>query len=213
MPSAEKKPAPPQPILIQAGAGTEPEAVKAEPESAEPVAVGVRESVGGLDAAIDHYELSLSTKPSTVGMTVLGLVLIMVLPFILVLSWFDGGDDDVLGLCFASILAGLVLIAVAGTKDNAWRKELKLAKERVINEAGLKSPPRSKTPDFVAGVFAVLSVLAPSFPFYYSDVMAGGSFIVALIAVVIVLAQESERNKVVERNFKAIVEHRGNEQE
>jgi peptidoglycan/LPS O-acetylase OafA/YrhL len=146
-------------------------------------------------------------------MSVLGLLLIVVVPFLLVLSAFESGDDDGLGLCFASILAGLVLIAVAGTKDSAWRKELKLAKEHVIKEAGLEAPPRSKTPHLVAGVFAVLSALAPSLAFSYSDVMAGGSFMVALIAVVVVLAQESERNKVVDRNFKAIVEHRGNEQE
>lgn len=189
------------------------EAIKAEPESTEPLTVGVQDSVEGLEAAIDHYELTLSTKPSTVGMAVLGLLLATALPFLLVLNAFESGDDDGLGLCFASILAGLVLIAVAGTKDSAWRKELKLAKERVIKEAGIKAPPRSKTPDIVAGVFAVLCVLAPSLQFYYSDVMAALSFVVAGIAVVVVLAQESERNKVVDRNFKAIVEHRGNEQE
>ena len=189
------------------------EAVKAEPESTEPVAVGVRESVGGLEAAIDHYELTLSTKPSTVGMTALGFFLVIALPFIIVSNAFESGDSGADDVCCFSIITGLVLIAVAGTKDSAWRKELKLAKERVIKEAGLEAPPVSKTFHVVFGVFTVLIVLAPTLPFLYSEVFSALSTVGAGIAAVVVLAQESERSKVVDRNFKAIVEHRGNEQE
>ena len=209
----EKKPGPPQPILIQAGAKTEPEAVKTEPQTVAPVAVEVREGGGVSQEAIDHYEMTLSTKPSVVGMSVLGLLLLVVVPFLLVLSAFDSGNDDLAGLCCFSIISGIVLLLVAQTKESAWQKEFKLAKQRVINEAGLKAPPASKTAHFVFGVFAFLVVLAPTLPFYYSDVMSAASIVVAGIAAVFALSQEAEAKKILDRNFKAILEQRGNEQE
>ena len=196
---------PPQPILIQAGAKTEPEAVKTEPQTVAPVAVEVREGGGVSQEAIDHYEMTLSTKPSVVGMSVLGLLLIGALPFVILISAFDSGNDDAAGLCCFSIITGSVLMLVASTKDSAWRKELKLAKERVIKEAGLEAPAVSKTPSLIVGVFAVLGVMAPSFSFYYSDVLAAVSFLVAGIAAVFALSQEAEANKVLKRNFNLVI--------
>ena len=201
----EKKPGPPQPILIQAGAKTEPETSKAAPQSAATMTVEVREGGGVSQEAIDHYEMTLSTKPSVVGMTVLGLLLLVVVPFLLVFSAFDSGNDDLAGLCCFSIISGIVLLLVAQTKESAWRKELKLAKERVIKEAGLEAPPVSKTPSLIVGVFAVLGVMAPSFSFYYSDVLAAVSFVVAGIAAVFALSQEAEAKKVLDRNFNLVI--------
>ena len=205
MPVEEKKPGPPQPILIQAGTDTEPETSKAAPQSAATLTVEVREGGGVSQEAIDHYRLTLSTKPSVVGMTVLGLLLIGALPFVILISAFDSGNDDAAGLCCFSIITGSVLMLVASTKDSAWRKELKLAKERVIKEAGLEAPAVSKTPSLIVGVFAVLGVMAPSFSFYYSDVLAAVSFVVAGIAAVFALSQEAEANKVLKRNFNLVI--------
>ena len=205
MPVEEKKPGPPQPILIQAGTDTEPETSKAAPQSAATMTVEVREGGGVSQEAIDHYRLTLSTKPSVVGMTVLGLLLIGALPFVILISAFDSGNDDAAGLCCFSIITGSVLMLVASTKDSAWRKELKLAKERVIKEAGLEAPAVSKTPSLIVGVFAVLGVMAPSFSFYYSDVLAAVSFVVAGIAAVFALSQEAEANKVLKRNFNLVI--------
>ena len=116
----EKKPGPPQPILIQAGERTEPESVKAELQSAVPKAVEVRKGGGASQEAIDHYRMTLSTKPSVVGMSVLGLLLIVVVPFLLVLSAFESGDDDAAGVCCFSFISGIVLLLVAQTKESAW---------------------------------------------------------------------------------------------
>ena len=201
----EKKPGPPQPILIQAGTDTEPETSKAAPQSAVTMIVEVREGGGVSQEAIDHYEMTLSTKPRVVGMSVLGLLLIGALPFVILISAFDSGNDDAAGLCCFSIITGSVLMLVASTKDSAWRKELKLAKERVIKEAGLEAPAVSKTPSLIVGVFAVLGVMAPSFSFYYSDVLAAVSFLVAGIAAVFALSQEAEANKVLKRNFNLVI--------
>ena len=205
MAEEKKKPGPPQPILIQAGADTEPETGKAAPQSAVTMAVKASERGGVSQEAIDHYRLTLSTKPSVVGMTALGLLLIGALPFVILISALDSGNDDAAGLCCFSIITGSVLMLVASTKDSAWRKELKLAKERVIKEAGLEAPPVSKTPSLIVGVFAVLGVIAPSFSFYYSDVLAAVSFVVAGIAAVFALSQESEANKVLKRNFNLVI--------
>ena len=134
----EKKTGPPQPILIQAGERTEAESVKAELQSAAPEAVEARKGGGASQEAIDHYRMTLSTKPSVVGMSVLGLLLIVVVPFLLVLSAFESGDDDAAGVLCFSFISGIVLLLVAQTKESAWQKQLKLAKQRVVNEAGLK---------------------------------------------------------------------------
>ena len=102
-------------------------------------------------------------------------------------------------------LSGIVLLLVAQTKESAWQKQFKLAKQRVIQEAGLEAPAVSKTPSLIVGVFAFLGVMAPSFSFYYSDVLAAVSFVVAGIAAVFALSQEAEANKVLKRNFNLVI--------
>jgi len=194
---------PPQPILIQAGEGHEPEAVKAEPQHDVSMAVGVNERGEGLQEAVDHYRLTLSTKPNIVGLLVLGSLLLFVVPLTLLGEVFY--DDDAANFCCFSIITGSVLFLVASTKDNAWRKEVKLAKERVINEAGLKAPAASTTPVVVAGVLFLGSFLAPSLPFYYSDVISALLFILALIATIFVVAMTGEANKILEKNFQAVL--------
>ena len=204
----EKKTGPPQPILIQAGERTESESVKAELQSAVPKAVEVRKGGGASQEAIDHYRMTLSTKPSVVGMSVLGLLLIVVVPFLLVVSAFESGDDDAAGVCCFSFISGIVLLLVAQTKESAWQKQLKLAKQRVVNEAGLKAPPVSKTPLFVAGGSILVSVLAGSF----NDLVAGLSFMLALIATGLYLNNEYEAQKVLKRNVQLVLE-RSDEEE
>ena len=204
----EKKTGPPQPILIQAGERTEPESVKAELQSAVPKAVEVRKGGGASQEAIDHYRMTLSTKPSVVGMSVLGLLLIVVVPFLLVVSAFESGDDDAAGVCCFSFISGIVLLLVAQTKESAWQKQLKLAKQRVVNEAGLKAPPVSKTPLFVAGGSILVSVLAGSF----NDLVSGLSFMLALIATGLYLNNEYEAQKVLKRNVQLVLE-RSDEEE
>ena len=204
----EKKTGPPQPILIQAGERTEPESVKAELQSAVPKAVEVRKGGGASQEAIDHYRMTLSTKPSVVGMSVLGLLLIVVVPFLLVVSAFESGDDDAAGVCCFSFISGIVLLLVAQTKESAWQKQLKLAKQRVVNEAGLKAPAVSKTPLLVAGGSILVSVLAGSF----NDVVAGLSFMLALIATGLYLNNEYEAQKVLKRNVQLVLE-RSDEEE
>ena len=204
----EKKTGPPQPILIQAGERTEAESVKAELQSAAPEAVEARKGGGASQEAIDHYRMTLSTKPSVVGMSVLGLLLIVVVPFLLVLSAFESGDDDAAGVCCFSFISGIVLLLVAQTKESAWQKQLKLAKQRVVNEAGLKAPAVSKTPLLVAGGSILVSVLAGSF----NDVVAGLSFMLALIATGLYLNNEYEAQKVLKRNVQLVLE-RSDEEE
>ena len=194
---------PPQPILIQAGEGHEPEAVKAEPQHDVSMAVGVNERGEGLQEAVDHYRLTLSTKPNIVGLLVLGSLLLFVVPLTLLGEVFY--DDDAANFCCFSIITGSVLFLVASTKDNAWRKEVKLAKERVINEAGLKAPAASTTPVVVAGVLFLGSFLAPSLPFSYSDVISALLFILALIATIFVVAMTGEANKIPEKYFQAVL--------
>src|SRR6056300_886400 len=201
--SMEEKSRPPQPILIQAGEGHEPEAVKAEPQHAVSMAVGVNERGEGLQEAVDHYRLTLSTKPNIVGLLVLGILLLFVVPLTLLGEVFY--DDDAANFCCFSIITGSVLFLVASIKDNAWRKEVKLAKERVINEAGLKAPAASKTPVVVAGVLFLGSFLAPSLPFSYSDVISLLLFILALIATIFVVAMTGEANKIPEKYFQAVL--------
>ena len=194
---------PPQPILIQAGEGDEPEAVKAEPQHAVPMAVGVNERGEGLQEAVDHYRLTLSTKPNIVGLLVLGSLLLFVVPLTLLGEVFY--DDDAANFCCFSIITGSVLFLVASTKDNAWRKEVKLAKERVINEAGLKAPAASTTPLVVAGVLFLGGFLAQSLPSSDSDVISALLFILALIASMFVLAMGAEANKIPEKYFEAVL--------
>jgi len=199
----EEKAGPPQPILIQAGEGHEPEAVKAEPQHAVSMAVGVNERGEGLQEAFDHYRLTLSTKPNIVGLLVLGILLVFVVPFTLLGEAFH--DDDASNFCCFSIITGSVLLLVASTKDNAWRKEVKLAKERVINEAGLKAPAASTTPGVVAGVLFLGGFLAPSLPFSYSYVISELLFILALIATIFVVAMTGKANKITEKYIQAVL--------
>jgi len=199
----EEKAAPPQPILIQAGTDAEPETVKAEPQNA--VSTAARTSaMGGVSLeAIDHYRLTLSTKPNIVGLLVLGVLLLFVVPLTLLEDVFY--DDDAAGFCCFSIITGIVLFLVASTKDNAWRKEVKLAKARVINEVGLKAPAVSKTPLLAAGGFLLASVFAGNILLTYGGLVSAALFIAAAISLVVFLAKDSEANKIVERNFQAVL--------
>ena len=105
-------------------------------------------------------------------------------------------------------LSGIVLLLVAQTKESAWQKQLKLVKQRVVNEAGLKAPAVSKTPLLVASESILVSVLAGSF----NDVVAGLSFMLALIATGLYLKNEYEAQKVLKRNVQLVLE-RSDEEE
>ncbi len=199
----EEKTGPPQPILIQATADTEPETVKAEPQNAVSTAARTNAMGGVSQEAIDHYRLTLSTKPNIVGLLVLGVLLLFVVPLTLLEDVFY--DDDAAGFCCFSVITGIVLVLVASTKDNAWRKEIKLAKARVINEGGLKAPAVSKTPRHAAGGFLLASVFARNFSLTYGDLVSAALFIAAAISLVVFLAKDAEANKIVERNLQAVL--------
>lgn len=199
----EEKTGPPQPILIQATADTEPETVKAEPQNAVSTAARTNAMGGVSQEAIDHYRLTLSTKPNIVGLLVLGVLLLFVVPLTLLEDVFY--DDDAAGFCCFSVITGIVLVLVASTKDNAWRKEIKLAKARVINEGGLKAPAVSKTPRLAAGGFLLASVFARNILLTYGDLVSAALFIAAAISLVVFLAKDAEANKIVERNLQAVL--------
>jgi len=167
------------------------------------MAVGVNERGEGLQEAVDHYRLTLSTKPNIVGLLVLGSLLLFAVPLNLLGEVLY--DDDAASFCCFSIITGSVLFLVAITKDDAWRKEVRLAKERVINEAGLKAPEASTTPVVVAGVLFLGSLIAQSLPFSYSDVISALLFILALIALIFVVAMSVEANKIPEKYFQAVL--------
>jgi len=205
----EIKQAPPQPILIQASSAPGPELDETvvPPQFPAPLTETAAESTGVMQEAIAHYKTVLAGKPNNTGLHLLGIVFLIILPTLISFTALENGDFDVLGVCCGSMIGGLLFLLVAIVRDSEWEKLHKVAQTQIINQAGLETPPVSKTPLVAAGVLLVAWFMSFNLPFYYSDVISLVTFLLFAGAVIVASISSSNANKVLKRNIAKIVEH------
>ncbi len=137
----------------------------------------------------------------------MGIVFLIILPTLISFTALENGDFDVLGVCCGSMIGGLLFLLVAIVRDSEWEKLHKVAQTQIINQAGLETPPVSKTPLVAAGVLLVAWFMSFNLPFYYSDVISLVTFLLFAGAVIVASISSSNANKVLKRNIAKIVEH------
>ena len=129
---------PPQPILIQGNAVIEPSGAPqqvstalAPPSPATPTTA--TDGAPSVEEAFAKVRFLEGNKPNTNGLLVMGFFLIFGFPFLL----FFITDpnvlyDDIVFVCCFSVIVGVVLIALAETKQAEWKKAVRSAKADVI---------------------------------------------------------------------------------
>ena len=129
---------PPQPILIQgsaviesSGAPQQVPAALAPPSSA--TSTTTTDGSLSVEEAFAKVRFLEGNKPNTNGLLVMGFFLIFGFPFLL----FFITDpnvlyDDIVFVCCFSVIVGVVLIALAETKQAEWKKAVRSAKADVI---------------------------------------------------------------------------------
>ncbi|MGB1421561.1 MAG: hypothetical protein ACPG79_07435 [Poseidonia sp.] len=208
MTDEEHKQTPPQSILIQAGSASDPEPEDTIVPSQSPATLteASPESTSAMQEAITHYNTVLTTKPDNTGLILGGTVFLFIIPVLVGFSAAESGDFDAAGVCCGSIIGGLVFFLLAIVRDSEWDKKNKLAKTQIINLAGLKTPPVSKTPIVAAGVFGVAWFISANLPFYYRDVMTLVTFLLFAGAALVGSVNSLNADKTLKRNFKMVLQ-------
>ena len=129
---------PPQPILIQGSAAIEPSGAPQQVSTAlaPPSSATSTTSTDGapsVEEAFAKVRFLEANKPKTSGLWAMGFFLIFAFPFLL----FFITDpnvlyDDIVFVCCFSVIVGVVLIALAETKQAEWKKAVRSAKADVI---------------------------------------------------------------------------------
>lgn len=125
---------PPQPILIQGHSLINPaESLVARP-SMPVTATAPPQYLSTVEEALAKVQYLEDTKPSTNVLLALGFLFFFAIPLLL----FFGTDAYVLlipqgwFICCSSAIIGIVLILLAETKHNAWKKSIRTAKTEAL---------------------------------------------------------------------------------
>ena len=213
----------PQSIVIQAGtpAPTEiatapPEQVEAQTEGPTPTATSAS---GVTKEAVENYITVMDVKDNSNGTAVLAAIFLFIIPFLFVLNFdFYSFDEGSCGLCFGSIGLGTLFASMSVTESTKTRKNQENAKLRILEEAGLHSPPASKIPLYVGGTSLAVLVLSGflSEAFYDNgfEIINGLMNIFGLLGLLISGAlyfeRDHRRKKTIAQHIKAIVDRETN---
>ena len=209
----------PQSIVIQTGtpAPTEiatapPEQVEAQTEGPTPTATSAS---GVSKEAVETYITVMNVKDNSNGTAVLAAIFLFIIPLLFGISFFENFDDDGCSLCLGSIGLGTVFAIMSVTESSKNQHNQKNAKLRIIEEAGLHTPPASKVPLYVgvtslAVLFLLNFVLPPVFYSYEYELIYGlvnaSSFLGLLISGALYLEGDHRRKKTIDQRVKAIVD-------
>lgn len=155
----------PQSIVIQAGtpAPTEiatapPEQVEAQTEGPTPTATSAS---GVSKEAVETYITVMNVKDNSNGTAVLAAIFLFFIPLLFGISFLENFDDGgSCFLCLGSMGIGTVFAIMSVTESSKNQQNQKNAKLRIIEEAGLHSPPASKIPLYVGGTSLAVLVLS-----------------------------------------------------
>ena len=209
----------PQSIVIQAGtpAPTEiatapPEQVEAQTEGPTPTATSAS---GVSKEAVETYITVMNVKDNSNGTAVLAAIFLFIITLLFVLNFdFYSFDEGSCGLCFGSIGLGTLFASMSVTESTKNQQNQKNAKLRILEEAGLHSPPASKIPLYVGGTSLAVLVLSGflSEAFYddgfeiINGLMNIFGLLGLLISGVLYLERDHKRKKTINQLVNVIVD-------
>ena len=125
---------PPQPILIQGHSLIKPPESSVARSSMPVTATASPQYLSTVEEALAKVQYLEDTKPSTNVLLALGLLFFFAIPLLL----FFGTDayvllvPQLLVMCCSSAIIGIVLMLLAETKHNAWKRSTRLAKAEAL---------------------------------------------------------------------------------
>ena len=163
---------PPQPILIQESAIIEPTEAIEETTSATATILPSRSPTPAQDPstveeALAKVQFLQDSKPNTSALLAFGLLFFFAVPMVL----FIGTDaniifDDGIFVCCFSIILGIVLMLLAETRQNEWKKSVRLAKAEALRltNAPVAEATKYRVTYVMGGVIIVVGLAFDIFP-------------------------------------------------
>ena len=158
---------PPQPILIQASAIIQPAEDPTSGSSTPSTTTTPVQDPSTVEEALAKVQFLQGTKPDTNGLLAFGLLFLFAVPMVL----FIGTDadiifDDGIFVCCFSMILGTVLILLAETKQNEWKKSIKTAKGEALrmSNAPVAEATKYRVTYVMGGVIIVVGLAFDIFP-------------------------------------------------
>ena len=163
---------PPQPILIQGSSIIEPAKVNEQTTSATTAPLPSRsptfvQDPSTVEEALAKVQFLQDNKPNTNGLLAFGLLFLFAVPMVL----FIGTDadiifDDGIFVCCFSMIFGIVLILLAETKQNEWKKSVRLAKAEALRltNAPVAEATKHRVTYVMGGIIIVVGLAFDIFP-------------------------------------------------
>lgn len=158
---------PPQPILIQGSSIIEPGKAPATGPSSPSTTTTPVQDPSTVEEALAKVQFLQGTKPDTNGLLAFGLLFLFAVPMVL----FIGTDadiifDDGIFVCCFSMILGTVLILLAETKQNEWKKSIKTAKGEALrmSNAPVAEATKYRVTYVMGGVIIVVGLAFDIFP-------------------------------------------------
>ena len=158
---------PPQPILIQGSSIIEPGKAPATGPSSPSTTTTPVQDPSTVEEALARVQFLQGTKPDTNGLLAFGLLFLFAVPMVL----FIGTDadiifDDGIFVCCFSMILGIVLILLAETKQNEWKKSIKTAKGEALrmSNAPVAEATKYRVTYVMGGVIIVVGLAFDIFP-------------------------------------------------
>ena len=158
---------PPQPILIQGSSIIQPAEDTTTGSSTPSTTTTPVQDPSTVEEALAKVQFLQGTKPDTNGLLAFGLLFLFAVPMAL----FIGTDadiifDDGIFVCCFSMILGIVLILLAETKQNEWKKSIKTAKGEALrmSSAPVAEDTKYRVTYVVGGVIIVVGLAFDIFP-------------------------------------------------
>ena len=157
----------PKPILIQGSSIIEPGKAPATGPSSPSTTTTPVQDPSTVEEALAKVQFLQGTKPDTNGLLAFGLLFLFAVPMVL----FIGTDadiifDDGIFVCCFSMILGIVLILLAETKQNEWKKSIKTAKGEALrmSNAPVAEATKYRVTYVMGGVIIVVGLAFDIFP-------------------------------------------------
>ena len=158
---------PPQPILIQGSSIIQPAEDPTSGSSTPSTTTTPVQDPSTVEEALAKVQFLQGTKPDTNGLLAFGLLFLFAVPMVL----FIGTDadiifDDGIFVCCFSMILGIVLILLAETKQNEWKKSIKTAKGEALrmSNAPVAEATKYRVTYVMGGVIIVVGLAFDIFP-------------------------------------------------
>ena len=158
---------PPQPILIQGSSIIQPAEDPTTGSSTPSAATTPGQDPSTVEEALAKVQSLQDSKPNTNALLAFGLLFFFAVPMVL----FIGTDadiifDDGIFVCCFSIILGIVLILLAETRQNEWKKSVRIAKAEALRltNAPVAEATKYRVTYVMGGVIIVVGLAVDIFP-------------------------------------------------